>query len=55
MCIRDRVRTDDPVILKIDAKKAMADGVEIYKAGKDVYITDSIDKKYISLLEEKKP
>lgn len=48
-----KVRTDDPVILKIDAKKAMADGVEIYKAGKDVYITDSIDKKYISLLEEK--
>jgi len=43
-----KVRTDKPVILKIDAKSAMKDGVKIYKAGKDVYVTDFIDKKYIS-------
>lgn len=46
-----KVRTENPVILKIDAKKARADGVEIYQAGKDVYVTDSIDKKYLSKIE----
>jgi len=47
-----RVRTENPIILKIDARRAMEDGVKIYRAGKDVYVADSIDKKYISLLEE---
>jgi len=46
-----KVRTDNPVILKIDAKSALKDGVKIYKAGKEVYVTDVIDKKYISILE----
>lgn len=46
-----RVRTENPIILKIDAKKAKEDGIKIYRAGKDVYVADSIDKKYISLLE----
>lgn len=49
-----RVRTENPIILKIDAKKAKEDGIKIYRAGKDVYVADSIDKKYISLLEEGK-
>ena len=48
-----KVRTENPVILKIDARKAREDGVKIYKAGKDVYVTDFVDKKYISLLDEK--
>jgi len=48
-----RVRTEEPLILKIDGKKAKKDGIKIYHAGKDVYITDSIDAKYISKLEEK--
>jgi putative RNA 2'-phosphotransferase len=43
-----KVRTDEPLILKIDGKKARDDGVNIYRAGKDVYITDKIDPKYIS-------
>ncbi|MCD6236393.1 MAG: RNA 2'-phosphotransferase [Thermoplasmata archaeon] len=47
-----KVRTENPVILKIDAKSAIKDGLKIYKAGKDVYVADSIDKKYISKLEE---
>ena len=47
-----RVRTDEPLLLKIDGKKAKKDGIKIYHAGKDVYITDSIDAKYISKLEE---
>ncbi|MCD6411947.1 MAG: RNA 2'-phosphotransferase [Thermoplasmata archaeon] len=49
-----KVRTDNPVILKIDAKSALKDGVKIYKAGKEVYVTDVIDKKYISVLEGSK-
>jgi len=49
-----RVRADDPLILKIDGKKAKADGVPIYKAGNDVYITDNIDAKYLSKVDDKK-
>ena len=47
------VRTEDPLILRIDGKKAKKGGVKIYHAGKDVYITDSIDAKYISKVDEK--
>jgi len=47
-----KIRTENPVILKIDAKKAMEEGIDIRKAGKDVYIADEIDAKYISILEE---
>ena len=49
-----RVRTEEPLILKIDGKKAKKDGLKIYHAGTDVYITDGIDAKYISKVEEKK-
>jgi len=49
-----RVRTEDPLILKIDGKKAKKDGLKIYHAGKDVYITDGIDAKYISKADNKK-
>lgn len=48
-----KVRTEDPLILKIDGKKAKKDGIKIYHAGTDVYLTDSIDGKYISKIEEK--
>jgi putative RNA 2'-phosphotransferase len=47
-----RVRTDDPLILSIDGAKAREDGINIYHAGKDVYITDSIGAKYISKVDE---
>lgn len=43
-----KVRTEDPLILKIDGKKTNKDGMQIYKAGTDVYLTDSVDPKYIS-------
>lgn len=46
-----RTRTEEPLILKIDGKKARKDGLNIYHAGKDVYITDAIDAKYISKAE----
>jgi putative RNA 2'-phosphotransferase len=42
------VRTEEPMILKIDGKKAKKDDLKIFHAGKDVYITDAIDAKYIS-------
>ena len=47
-----KTRVENPVILKIDARKAMEDGIVIKKAGKEVYIADEIDAKYISVLEE---
>ena len=43
-----KIRTDEPLILRIDGVKAIKDGIKIYHAGKDVYITDEIDAKYIS-------
>jgi putative RNA 2'-phosphotransferase len=46
-----RVRTEDPLILKIDGVEAKKDGIIIYHAGKDVYITDNIDAKYISMVD----
>ena len=49
-----RVRTENPLILKIDGKKARKDGMKIYQAGKDVYIADSIKAEYISLIDKKK-
>jgi len=48
-----KIRVENPVILKIDAKKAIEDGIVIKKAGKEVYIADEIDAKYISVLNEK--
>lgn len=49
-----KVRTEVPLILKIDGKKARDDGIKIFHAGKDVHITEEIDAKYISKVEEKK-
>jgi putative RNA 2'-phosphotransferase len=46
-----KVRTEIPLLLRIDGKKAREDDIKIYHAGKDVYITDRIDAKYISKAE----
>ena len=46
------VRTEDPIILRIDGVKTREDGVEIYQATDDVCVTDGIDPKYISLVDE---
>jgi putative RNA 2'-phosphotransferase len=48
-----KVRTEIPLILRINGKQAREDGVQIFHAGKDVYVTDSIDAKYISMVQEK--
>ena len=49
-----RVRTEEPLILRIDGKKAIKDGAKIYRAGHDVYITDRIDAKYLSKVDDSK-
>ncbi len=49
-----RVRAEEPLILLIDGKKAKKDGIKIFKAGKDVYITEGIDSQYLSILDDKK-
>ena len=46
-----RVRTEAPLILRIDGKTAREDGIKIYHAGKEVYVTDRIDAKYLSKVE----
>jgi len=46
------VRTDEPVILKVDAKSAIENGTEIMKAGKDVYIAEEIKAEYLEEYEE---
>ncbi len=46
-----KVRDENPVILKINAKKAMEDGVDIRKATKDVYVADKIEAEYITKIE----
>jgi putative RNA 2'-phosphotransferase len=50
-----KVRTEIPLILRIDGKKAKEDGIQIFHAGKDVYITERIDAKYISKAEDSVP
>ena len=47
-----KVRTEEPLILRINGAKAVKDGIKIYRAGKDVYVTDHIDAKYISKVDE---
>ena len=42
------VRTPEPVILEVDAKRARADGIVIMKAGKTVYLVDRVPPEYLS-------
>lgn len=49
-----KVRTDEPIILQINGKKARKDEIKIRKAGRDVYVVHEIDPKYISKVEENK-
>jgi putative RNA 2'-phosphotransferase len=43
-----RVRTPEPVILRIDAQAAQADGIIIMRAGKTVFLIDQVPSKYLS-------
>lgn len=46
-----RVRTESPVILEVDVRIATEDGVVIQKAGKTVYLTEEIDRKYLKKVD----
>lgn len=46
------VRAEHPMILRIDGIAARRDGVNIYQATEDVCVTDSIDAKYLSKVED---
>lgn len=46
------VRTDEPVILEVDAKGAMEDDHEIMKGGKEVYITEEVQPEYLKKADE---
>ncbi len=42
-----RLRTDDPIILEIDAKRAKEDGIRIVKANEFIALAKEIPPKYI--------
>lgn len=46
-----KVRTQDPVILEIDAAAAQSAGVVIQRAGKTVYLTDEVPPEFIHRAE----
>jgi len=41
------VRSEEPVILKVDAESAIEDGNQIMKAGKDVYLAEEVGPEYL--------
>lgn len=43
-----RVRTPQPVILKVDARRAQGAGIVIQKAGKTVYLVDEVPHEFLS-------
>jgi putative RNA 2'-phosphotransferase len=47
-----KVRVSDPVILKIDAKKAITKGFVIKKAGKSIFLTEAVPHQFISMERE---
>ena len=44
-----RRRTANPVILRIDARKAASEGIRIERATDRIYVADRIPKKFLSL------
>jgi len=47
-----KVRTEEPIILAIDAKKAIEDGIVIGRAGRTVFLTLEIPAEYLSRAQE---
>ena len=41
------VRTPEPIVLEVDAKRARADGLVIRRAGKTVYVVDRVRPEYL--------
>jgi putative RNA 2'-phosphotransferase len=48
--IAGKHRIENPIILEIDAKRVVEDGIPIYRAGTTVFTTDWIPAKYISII-----
>ena len=46
-----RVRTESPVILEVDVKSAVEDGIVVQKAGKTVYLAEEIGSKYLKKID----
>lgn len=42
------VRTPDPIVLEVDAKRARENGLVIRRAGKTVYVVDQVPAEYLS-------
>jgi len=47
-----KVRTSEPIILNVDAKKAIKKGVVIQKAGKTIYLAKEVPPKFLSKPKE---
>ncbi len=47
-------RTDDPIVMEINAEEARNDGVEFYRATKTIYITREIPPRYIKKARKRK-
>lgn len=50
--IAGKHRVDEPIILSVDAKKAIHEGIVIQKAGKTVFVTDLVPPGYIKKAEK---
>jgi len=46
-----KVRTEEPIILAIDAKRAIEDGIVIGRAGRTVFLTLEVPAEYLSKAE----
>jgi putative RNA 2'-phosphotransferase len=47
-----KVRTPEPVILEVDARKAQSDGIVIMQAGKTVYLVDQVPAELLKRSED---
>jgi len=47
------VRSEHPMIIRVDGVKAQENGVEIYQASSDVCVTEEIDAVYLSQVDDK--
>jgi len=50
-----KVRTPEPIVLEVDARRAQADGIVIMRAGKTVYLVDRIPAELLRRIETPPP
>lgn len=44
-------RESNPVILKIDSKKALSDGIKFYKGNEEIWLAEAMPSKYITVIK----